>query len=123
MGQARRGAHRVLLVSASRLPVANVRGSWKAGGVSHDYHDSHHADAIIFDGCGECDTRAADPIKALLHLDSQNYAALCARMRAVEFSGTEGYRSANEARVGSALYAIAVLEERHGSVGRNGGAA
>jgi hypothetical protein len=85
--------------------------------MSHDYHESHFEDTIIFDGCGECDERAKDPIKALLNLDAENYQALRGRMLAVEFGDeSEGYRSANEARVGKHLYAIAVLEERYGGV-------
>ena len=93
--------------------------------MSHDYHDrSRFPDTIIFDGCRECDERAAVPIVALLNLDSENYQALRERMWAMEFSGTrDTYRSANEARVGSLLYYIAVLEERHGAAGRNGGVA
>jgi hypothetical protein len=83
--------------------------------VSHDYHEGREG-TIIFDGCAECDERAADPIKALLNLDAENYQALRARMLAVEFDGTESYRSANEARVGKHMYAIAVLEERHGAL-------
>jgi len=84
--------------------------------MSHDYHEGREG-TIIFDGCGECDERAKDPIKALLNLDAANYEALRARMRAVEFGDdSESYRSDNEARVGKHLYAIAVLEERHGAV-------
>lgn len=83
--------------------------------MSHDYHQSDHSDTIIFDGCAECDARAADPMEALLRLDSVSFRAMCDRMHAVESGDREAYRSTNEARVGKCLYAIAVLEERHGS--------
>lgn len=83
--------------------------------MSHDYHKGREG-TIIYDGCAECDERVKDPIKALLNLDTDNYQALRERMQRVEFAGTETYRSVNEARVGKHLYAIAVLEERHGAV-------
>ena len=85
--------------------------------MSHDFHQGPE-DAVLFDYCAECDERADDPIKALLSLDSGNFERLLARMRAVELGdGREAYRTRNEARVGSGLYHIHVLLERHG---RNG---
>jgi hypothetical protein len=86
--------------------------------MSHDYHVGREG-AVLFDNCGECDARAANPIEALLNLDSTNYAVLRDRMLAVEFGDdADSYRSSNEARVGKALYAFAVLEERHGGIRR-----
>lgn len=84
--------------------------------MSHDYHQGREG-TIIFDGCAECDERAADPIKALLNLDTENFQRLRERMLSVEFGDDSNYyRSDNEARVGKHLYALAVLEERHGAV-------
>lgn len=85
--------------------------------MSHDYHKGPE-DAVLYDGCDECDHRAANPVDALLHMDSTNYALLRERMLAVEFGTGDSYRTHNEARVGKALYYIAVLEERHGPVSR-----
>lgn len=84
--------------------------------MSHDYHQGPE-DAVLYDGCAECDERARNPLDALCRLDNHNYAALRDRMMAVEF-GSDGdyYRTTNESRVGKALYLIALLEERHGPV-------
>lgn len=83
--------------------------------MSHDLHNGREG-TIIYDGCAECDERAAEPLIALLNLDSGNFQALRARMLDVEFGEGGGYYSDNEARVGRALYRIAVLEERHGRI-------
>jgi hypothetical protein len=85
--------------------------------VSHDYHQGREG-AIIFDGCDECDERAVEPIKALLNLDRESFTQLRDRMLAVEYDGTDTYRSKNEARVGKHLYYIQVLQERHGVIAR-----
>lgn len=89
--------------------------------MSHDPHEGPD-DAVIYDGCGECDARAANPLSALLALDDVNYERLRDRMILIEHhsrSGSrspEGYRSQNEMRLGQALYRISVLEQRHGPV-------
>ncbi len=84
--------------------------------MSHDYHQGPE-DAILYDGCEECDARAAKPLDALLHLDGTHYETLRDRMVAVEYgNGNASYRTTNEAKVGQALYLISILEQRHGRV-------
>jgi hypothetical protein len=83
--------------------------------MSHDYHEGPD-DAVIYDGCGECDDRAAEPLSGLLTLDAANFERLRARMLAVEYGDSDHYRTGNEARLGSALYKIQILHERHGRV-------
>lgn len=79
----------------------------------HDYHVPVEG-AILYDGCAECDRRAADPLTGLLNLDATNFARLHARMVAVELEGdADHYRSINEATLAKALYRIHVLAERH----------
>ena len=86
--------------------------------MSHDPHSGREG-AILYDGCAECDARAADPIEGLLHMDPTTFAAMWDRMRAVEYgtgplgSGDEAYRSRNEAKVGKHLYYVSLLLQRH----------
>lgn len=90
--------------------------------MSHDYHRGPR-DAILYDGCAECDARAADPMDGLLRLDIETFVEFWERMRAVEYgdgpfgSGHESYRSTNEAKVGKHLYYISLLLQRHPILG------
>lgn len=83
--------------------------------MSHDIHEGPDG-AVIYDGCEECDERAKNPLESLCRLDGDNYAALRMRMLCTEFgrTGPPGYLTDNEAKLGGAMYLIAILEERHG---------
>lgn len=83
--------------------------------MSHGPHTGP-GDAVLYDGCEECDERAARPLMGLLHLDSQSFVRLRDRMLAVEGRTGEGYRSSNEASLGGALAMVRVLNQRHGAV-------
>jgi hypothetical protein len=89
--------------------------------MSHGYHEGPE-DALLFDGCDECDARAADPIDALLRLDPERFETLWQRMRATEYGDAAvpdrlrkanlRYRSTNEAKVGKHLYYVSLLLQR-----------
>jgi hypothetical protein len=84
--------------------------------MSHDYHEGPE-DAVLYDGCAECDARATKPLDALLNLDDRSFPILLARVRAVEFGdGSASYLTGNEAALGRALYGILILLERHPSL-------
>jgi len=84
--------------------------------MSHDLHDGPD-DAVLYDGCAECDSRADQGIAGILNLDAQNVARLSSRMQAVEYGhGVAAYRSHNEARLGRELYYVSLLLERHPDV-------
>lgn len=83
--------------------------------MSHDYHQGPEG-AVLYDGCAECEQRAADPINALLNMDAATFAILENRMFGVEYDGRESYLTDNEAKVGKHLYYISILNERHGAV-------
>lgn len=80
--------------------------------MSHDYHQGPE-DAILYDGCEECDQRAADPMNGLLHLDSASFVELWERMLAVEGDDSDHYRTRNEAALGHHLNSVRILIERH----------
>jgi hypothetical protein len=82
--------------------------------MSHDYHEGPE-DAVLYDGCDECDHRAANPLDGLLTLDGQNMERLLGRVLSVEYGlgPADRYRTGNEARLGHALYRLLVLAERH----------
>jgi hypothetical protein len=83
--------------------------------MSHDYHQGPEG-AVLYDDCAECDARAAKPLDALLHLDAAHFSTLENRMYEVEYRKTGHYLTGNEAKVGKALYAISILNQRHGGV-------
>ena len=81
--------------------------------MSHSYHQGPE-DAVLYDGCDECDDRAANPLEALLALDETNMRRLLERTRSVHGGNDRNdYRSDNEARLGLALYRLLVLIERY----------
>lgn len=83
--------------------------------MSHDYHRGP-ADSILYDGCEECDSRAANPLNGLCQLDGERFPRLWERMLAVEDADSDTYRSRNEAKLGHALNTIRILLERHPGV-------
>jgi hypothetical protein len=85
--------------------------------MSHSYHRGPEG-AVLYDFCWECDDRAGDPLNGLMMLDKDNMARLLARVHAVEFDHTEdSYLTANEAKIGRALYRLLVLLERYPEIG------
>jgi hypothetical protein len=83
--------------------------------MSHDFHKGPEG-AVLYDGCPECDARAADPIEALLRMDSVTFSHFENRMFDVEYEHRGSYLTDNEAKVGRVLYLISILNERHGAV-------
>lgn len=80
--------------------------------MGHDYHEGPDG-AVLYDGCEECDERAADPINGLLRLDGERFRTLWKRMIEVERENKGEYLTFNERALGRHLYYITVLEERH----------
>jgi hypothetical protein len=81
----------------------------------HVYHDELGCPdgTILFDGCPECEERAQG-IQGACELDATNFRVLWGRMISTEFGeGDDRYRTHAEARLGSRLYNMAVLMERH----------
>ncbi|HTE60419.1 MAG TPA: hypothetical protein VK631_08700, partial [Solirubrobacteraceae bacterium] len=84
----------------------------------HDFHErlpGYDERNILTDGCDECETRAANPLLGLTHLDHKNFRQAWADMLAAKWSGGEGLTrnvSRCDAQLMSALYTIAVLFER-----------
>ncbi len=83
--------------------------------MSHGYHEGPE-DAILYDGCDECETRSKS-IEGLLGLDSPNLRLLIDRMLAVELgridrTPTAWYRTGTEKVAGRNLYYVYVLVER-----------
>lgn len=84
--------------------------------MSHDIHNGPD-DAVLYDGCAECDDRADMGMAGILYLDARNVARLASRMQAVEYGhGADSYRSRNEARLGRELYYVSLLLQRHPEV-------
>lgn len=93
---------------------------------SHVYHgDLGPEGTIFYDGCEECEERAAQGIQGLLTQDPERVEAIWRRMLVTEGHGQGvedvgrypvkgGYMSNAEARVGRSLYYLAVLYERAG---------
>ena len=88
--------------------------------MSHDYHGDLDGfpDAILYDGCEECEARAEKGLSGLLDLDSANLGLLWRRCVNEEYGGSVEqndagrYRSACEAKLGWQLYLVGVLTER-----------
>lgn len=89
----------------------------------HDHHGSlpgYNPNAILHDGCGECEARAAKGVGGLLELDANNLDLLWQRVLNTEYGGKTAqndageYRSDCEARLGHHLYFIGILLERCG---------
>ena len=84
--------------------------------MTHDLHDGP-ADAILYDGCDECDHRASEGIAGALHMDPITFSRMWSRMMSVERGeDRDSYRTDNEARVGKQLYYMSLLVERHPTV-------
>lgn len=88
---------------------------------THDYHeglDGYHADAVLQDGCGECDARARKGLEGLLDLDHVRLPKLWDLMVATRWGGSTDVharaRSINDALATRQLYAMALLLERSG---------
>lgn len=89
----------------------------------HVYHpglDGYDPEAILFDGCEECEERSKKGVKGLLELDSTNIELLWRRCLNTSYGGRSfgseeagKYRSDCEARLGNELYLIGVLLQRH----------
>lgn len=82
---------------------------------------------ILYDGCEECEARAAQGMNGLLTQDPIRVEAIWRRMIATErrngkdlvddlpgYPCKEGYLTDAEARIGKPLYGLAVLLERAG---------
>jgi hypothetical protein len=88
---------------------------------SHVYHGDlpgYDPEAILHDGCPECDDRAKRGLDGLCELDHGNFVLLWRRMLNTEYSRGGGddagrYRSDCERRLGHQLYLMGVLLERH----------
>ena len=98
--------------------------------MAHDYHgDLGPEGTIFYDGCAECEQRAALGLYGLLTQSPDRIEALYRRMLVTEKHGpvddlpgdgdqkqpytvTQGYQSDAEAKVGKLLYYAAVLAER-----------
>ncbi len=86
----------------------------------HDIHDAlpgDDPDAILYDGCGECEERAATGLYGLCHLDSHNLPLLWNRMLNERMGGAGWpsagyYRSNAERTLGESLYLMGVLDQR-----------
>lgn len=82
--------------------------------MSHDPHEGPE-DAVLYDGCDECDERAASPLDALCHLDSTSFATLRDRMLATEYvdAGDRAERGRTDEEIAAVLpVAIAFITGR-----------
>lgn len=84
----------------------------------HAYHEGLGCpDAtILYDGCEECEERAAAGIQGVFALDTNNFWLLWQRMLRTDYgfdNGADHYLTQAEAQLGSRLYNMAVLMERH----------
>lgn len=91
----------------------------------HDYHpglEKYDPDAILQDGCEECEARAGKGLGGLLELDLGNLDLLWRRCLTTEYGGKKSdpeagrYRSDCEARLGHQLYLVGVLLQNHEDV-------
>lgn len=88
--------------------------------MSHDPNaHSENENGILYDGCAECEERAAAGLEGLLRLDSTNIDLLWNRMLNTEYYGKGKpeagvYISYCERQLGHELYLMAVLLERTG---------
>jgi hypothetical protein len=89
----------------------------------HDFHPGllgYDPDAILHDGCEECEARALKGVAGLLELDAGNLDLLWRRVVNTEYGGKSEpndageYRSDCESRLGHHLYFIGILLERCG---------
>lgn len=71
-------------------------------------------EAILYDGCAECEGRAESLFLLVSGLDRVNLHRLWAKMKEVERDGEDDYRTFAEAKAGRHLYAAALLMERLG---------
>jgi hypothetical protein len=87
----------------------------------HCYHGGlpgYDPEAILHDGCEECEERASAGVSGMLALDQTNLDLLWRRCLNSEYSQGGGgeeageYRSNCEARLGHQLYLFGVLSER-----------
>jgi hypothetical protein len=94
---------------AARQPEREQPGAT----MSHTFHEGPER-AVLFDGCDECDRRAADPIEGLLLMDTERFATFTDRMLDIEYDqGCPLYLTENEAAVGRHLYYISLLMQRN----------
>jgi hypothetical protein len=84
---------------------------------AHRYHPDpacgDHPDAVAWDGCDECESRAHAGIRGILRYDAGRFALLWDRMLVTEWDAEESHRSQAEARICHTLYCMALLMERH----------
>lgn len=99
--------------------------------MTHAHHESlpdYNPDAVLQDGCPECERRAEQGLAGLLELDSERVAKLWRMMLArdrgweiadlnTESGQVEGPGSVCDAKLCTILYRIAVLLGRHGGGG------
>ena len=88
----------------------------------HDYHPGlpgYNEDAILHDGCEECEARSSKGVAGLLDLDYGNLNLLWRRCLNTEYGGPTQdedagrYRSDCEARLGHQLYLSSVLRQNY----------
>jgi hypothetical protein len=90
--------------------------------VTHVYHGDlgMPEGTLFYDGCPECEARAAQGVRGLLTQTPDRVRMMWDRMvhdehsHGVEHDKTLGYHSKCEERIGRDLYAFAVLLERAG---------
>lgn len=88
----------------------------------HTHHllDDHDQDAVLWDGCEECEERSRKGVSGLLKLDGGNLELLWRRCLNTEYGGPDltggaeagEYRSEAESRLGHELYLIGCLLQR-----------
>jgi len=92
-----------------------------SGHVAHEALPGYDPEAILKDGCPECEGRADAGLRGILQLDANNLNRLWRRMlnEQMTFKVSDQhreewgyYRSQCEVRAGETLYLLGVLEER-----------
>ena len=85
--------------------------------MTHRYHPDpamgDHPDAIVFDGCAECEARADLGIQGLVYYDRETFDRLWNRMLDVEKDDLEGHRNKTEQKLCRSLYCMALLMGRY----------
>ncbi len=88
----------------------------------HVYHQGlpgYNANAVLQDGCPECEDRSKRGLDGFLELDEGNSRKLWYLMVRSEWGGSEDNHravSACDARMSKALYRVAVMLERYSNV-------
>lgn len=90
--------------------------------MTHDHHaglPGYDEEAVLTDGCAECEERSRAGLEGLLALDRHNVNRLWLRCLDTELGrGSDKYRSHCEARLGHQLYLVGVFLQGYEDVWR-----